>query len=69
MIRTYLADEIAEPRPDMNIKVAAFTVSEKSSNPMRKQAQVARADSTYWIFIKILILKARLHWSLSLRMV
>ena len=23
-----LADEIAEPRPDMNIKVAAFTVSE-----------------------------------------
>ena len=28
----YLADEIAEPRPDMNIKVAAFTVSEKSSN-------------------------------------
>ena len=30
----YLADEIAEPRPDMNIKVAAFTVSEKSSNTM-----------------------------------
>ena len=27
-----LADEIAEPRPDMNLKVAAFTVSEKSSN-------------------------------------
>ena len=27
-----LADEIAEPRPDMNIKVASFTVSEKSSN-------------------------------------
>ena len=27
-----LANEIAEPRPDMNIKVAAFTVSEKSSN-------------------------------------
>ena len=25
-----LADEIAEPRPDMNIKVATFTVSEKS---------------------------------------
>ena len=25
-----LADEIAEPRPDMNIKVAAFTVSETS---------------------------------------
>ena len=27
-----LADEIAETRPDMNIKVAAFTVSEKSIN-------------------------------------
>ena len=27
-----LADELAEPRPDMNIKVAAFTVSEKSIN-------------------------------------
>ena len=27
-----LADEIAEPRPDMNIKVAAFTVSEKYIN-------------------------------------
>ena len=27
-----LADEIAEPRPDMNIKVAAFTVSKKLSN-------------------------------------
>ena len=25
-----LADEIAEPRPKMNIKVAAFTVSENS---------------------------------------
>ena len=27
-----LADEIAKTRPDVNIKVAAFTVSEKSSN-------------------------------------
>ena len=27
-----LLGEIAEPRPDMNIKVAAFTVSEKSIN-------------------------------------
>ena len=27
-----LADEIAEPHPDMNTKIAAFTVSEKSSN-------------------------------------
>ena len=29
-----LADEIAEPHPDMNIEVAAFTVSEKSSNTL-----------------------------------
>ena len=29
-----LADEIAEPHPDLNIKVAAFTVSEKSINTM-----------------------------------
>ena len=28
----YFADEIAEPRPDMNIKVVAFTLSEKSIN-------------------------------------
>ena len=28
----FLVDEIAEPHPDINIKVAAFTVSEKSSN-------------------------------------
>ena len=27
-----LADKIAEPHPDKNIKVATFTVSEKSSN-------------------------------------
>ena len=31
-----LADELAEPHPDMNIKVAAFTVSEKSSNNVIK---------------------------------
>ena len=29
---TIIADEIVEPHPDMNIKVAAFTVSKKSSN-------------------------------------
>ena len=27
-----LSDEIAEPRQDMNIKVATFTLSEKSTN-------------------------------------
>ena len=31
-----LAFEIAEPHPDMNIKVAAFTVSEKSSNIVKR---------------------------------
>ena len=30
-----LTGEVAEPCPDMNIKVAAFTVSEKSSNTGR----------------------------------
>ena len=30
-----LANEITEPHPDMNIKVAALTVSEKSSNTMK----------------------------------
>ena len=29
-----LADDIPEPRPDMNIKFAAFTVSEKSINTL-----------------------------------
>ena len=29
-----LGDEVAEPRPDMNIKVDASTVSEKSINTM-----------------------------------
>ena len=32
-----LADEIAEPHPDMNIKVASCTVSEKSSNNTEDQ--------------------------------
>ena len=31
-----LADEIAEPCPVMNIKVAAFTVSKKSINTVKK---------------------------------
>ena len=36
----YLADEIAEPRQDMIMKVAAFTVSEKSSNTITHLLQV-----------------------------
>ena len=35
IFETIIADEIAEPRPDMNIKVTAFTVSEKSINTGR----------------------------------
>ena len=35
-----LADEIAEPHPDMNIKVADFTVSEKSSNTRRVSSDI-----------------------------
>ena len=31
-----LADEIAEPLPDMNIKVTAFTVKQKLSSILRK---------------------------------
>ena len=37
-----LADEIAEPRPDMNIKVAAFTVSEKSINTSLSLTETSR---------------------------
>ena len=32
-----LADELTVPRPDMNIKVAAFTVSEKSINTIYQE--------------------------------
>ena len=32
-----LADELAEQRPDMNIKVTTFTLSEKSINTMKRK--------------------------------
>ena len=35
-----LADEIAQPHTDMNIQVAAFTVSEKSSNTMNHTMRI-----------------------------
>ena len=35
-----LADEIAEPHPDMNIKVSAFTGSEKSSNKYYRNGNI-----------------------------
>ena len=34
-----VADETADPRPDMNIKVAAFTVSEKYINILNYQPE------------------------------
>ena len=40
-----LADEIAEPHTDMNIKVAAFTVSEKSSK------KKSRRDRYFWSYL------------------
>ena len=45
-----LADEIAKPRPDMNIKVAAFTVSEKSINTMGL-LNVCKATHTMYIIL------------------
>ena len=36
-----LADEIAEQRPDMNIKVFVFTVSKKSLNTLFSEQQHA----------------------------
>ena len=49
-----LADEIAEPHPNMNIKVAAFTVSEKSSNTSPtatlRQRQHAKRDTMTQLF-------------------
>ena len=38
------ADEIAESRPDMNIKVAAFNVSEKSINTVKHMAFNVKID-------------------------
>ena len=37
-----LADEIAEPRPDMNIIVATFTVRDKSINISHNQKRLSR---------------------------
>ena len=46
-----LADEIAEPRPDMNIKVVAFTVSEKSINSFWKRRHFGSIFSHQRIFM------------------
>ena len=39
-----LANEIAKPRPDMNIKVAAFAVSKKSINKFILNSYLASSD-------------------------
>ena len=43
-----LADEIAEPHPDMNIKVAAFTVSEKLGNTALESYNGLRITLPRW---------------------
>ena len=46
-----IVDEIAEPSPDMNIKIAAFTVSEKSINTYAvKQAYFESNYSPYYSY-------------------
>ena len=42
-----LADEIAEPRPDMNIKVTAFTVSKKFYYTSVRDINCIRWDNIY----------------------
>ena len=46
-----LADEIAEPHPDMNIKVAAFTVSEKSSITSQTLDDMARHCYLFFLYL------------------
>ena len=43
-----LEDEIVEPHPGMNIKVATFTVSEKSINTITKYLQIYGEVDTQW---------------------
>ena len=48
-----LANEIAEPRPDMNIKAAVITVSKKSINTNNQSWTFTRAST---VSAKILML-------------
>ena len=55
------ADEIAEPRPDMNIKVVAFTVSEKSINTLYATLNKAFTDRSgtvllLWVVCAVCVL-------------
>ena len=54
-----LADEVAEPHPDMNIKVVAFTVSENSSNTETTyKIEILPLASLHMIFSKKQMTKA-----------
>ena len=63
----FLAEEIAKPRPGMNIKVAAFTVSEKSINTVKKLNILASLCSwSNWIEHSMVAnLKGRVRWSIG----
>ena len=47
-----LADEMAKPCPDMNIKVAAFTVSEKSSNTIYTN-MTGRSSTVIFVVLRV----------------
>ena len=46
---TLISLEIAEPRPDMNIKVAAFTVSEKFINTNTTAKKYVAYSNNIWL--------------------
>ena len=55
-----LADEVAEPRPDMNIKVAAFTEIEKSI-----YTKIGRLTPVY--LFTVVIAEILLAWMVELQ--
>ena len=64
-----LADEIAEPHPDMNIKVAAFTESEKSRNSTLARSKFYRL--AHYILVHVIPHRrtAKTHTNLCIRTV
>ena len=66
-IKPTLADEIAEPHPDMNIKVAAFTVSEKSSYTMFHEISlfIQLRKKIYGIFYCSIVADLKLAYNLN----
>ena len=62
-----LTDEHAEQRPDMNIKVTAFTVSEKSNNMSQVTILILKAPreisrSTFSVVFRFCHLYSRMDW-------